>query len=117
MSSRGDSVRSIGYRAILTPRALKDADEAVSAIARGAPAAAERWISGLDRAVASLSRFPHRCAFALEELRFRIGLRALVYGNYRILFTIEEGPRLVNVLRVWHGARDSITRPELDQKS
>jgi plasmid stabilization system protein ParE len=115
MSSCGGSGRSTRYRTRLAPRAPKDVEEIYSLIACDSPLAAERWYEELTRAIASLSTFPFRCPIvrvgSLEDRE----LHHLVFGNYRILFTIDEGRRSVDVLRVWHGARHSITRSELDQ--
>ena len=32
-------------------------------------------------------------------------IREIVYGNYRMFYEVLEQSQVVNVLRVWHGAR------------
>ena len=73
--------------------------------------AAERWFADLLGAVMSLSRFPHRCPLAPEDERVRLGVRQLILGNYRILFTINEVNRTVNVPLIRHCAR-RLAKPE-----
>ena len=105
MNSRDDSGRSTLYQTILAPRALTEAEAAYAYIARDSHRAAERWFADLLEAVECLSRFPQRCPPAPEDERFRIGLRHLILGNYRILFTIDEVSKTVHVPLIRHGAR------------
>jgi len=64
-------------------------------------------------AVASLARFPRRCAHAPEEPRLRIGLRQLMFGNYRILFTVDDEHHVVTVPHIRHGSRKAFSAEEL----
>lgn len=116
MSSSGDSERSTLYRTLLAPRALTDVERIYEYIAADAPLAAERWVESIFEAVEGLSRFPRRCAHAPEDEGLRIGLRQLVHGNYRILFTIDEERRLVKVPHIRHGARRALTADDLAEE-
>jgi plasmid stabilization system protein ParE len=68
-----------------------------------------RWFIALEEAIASLAKFPERCALAPETLRFPFEVRQLLYGRkphvYRILFTIQG--ETVNILRIRHGRREA----------
>ena len=71
--------------------------------------AADRFVLELDRQVATLERFPERCALIPENDLMGTSYRHLLYGDYRTLFRIAG--RRVIVLRIVHGARllDSTT--------
>lgn len=77
-------------------------------IAERAGKAALRWFGGLERAIASLTRMPHRCALVHNLGGFPSEVRHLLYGTrphlYRIVFTIQG--EVVYILHVWHGRRD-----------
>jgi plasmid stabilization system protein ParE len=64
---------------------------------------AVEWFQGLEEAMASLGRFPKRCAKAPEDAFFDEEIRQLLLEPYRILFTIRPGR--VDVLHVRHMAR------------
>ncbi len=59
---------------------------------------------------------PERCSIAAESEELGQEIRELLLGRrrykYRILFKLSG--RLVVILRVWHGSRDSITREEIE---
>jgi plasmid stabilization system protein ParE len=77
------------------------------------PAAAEKWLSGLYKAIDSLQTRPLRCPFAAENDRFPADIRELLYGRsgrrrhkHRIIFTVRDDT--VYVLYVRHTARDEL---------
>ena len=59
---------------------------------------------------------PERCSIAAESEDLGQEIRELLLGRrrykYRILFKLSG--RLVVILRIWHGSRDSITREEIE---
>jgi plasmid stabilization system protein ParE len=72
-------------------------------IARDKPRAAKKWVAELRRQIRSLSRFPHRCEVIPEADEFGVDFRHLLFGSYRVIFSVE--PDKVVVLRVIHSAR------------
>ncbi len=97
----------MNFRVVTEPQAEDDITEAYLWIAERAPMNAVRWERGLEQAINSLETFPNRCAIAPESETFLMEIRQLLYGNYRILFTIQE--RTVHVLHVRHGAREYLS--------
>ena len=95
-----------------TNKALTDAGEAYFWINEQSEGAALRWYEGLMKAFRSLEKNPLRCPLAPESASFEEEIRQLIYGKYRILFTVEG--ETVFVLRVRHGAREYL-RPEEDE--
>ncbi len=95
------------YKVEPTRKALEDADEAFLWIYQEAPDASLRWYEGLLKAFKSLAKNPLRCGLAQESILFESEIRQLLYGRYRILFTIKQ--KTVFVIRVRHGARKHLT--------
>jgi toxin ParE1/3/4 len=81
-------------------REIEGIEEWISA---DSPEAAGRWMGGLLDAVDRLERMPSRCPLAPENESHAEEIRQMIYGRYRILFTIQPG-RVV-ILHVRHGAR------------
>jgi plasmid stabilization system protein ParE len=74
------------------------------------PDQAGRWQDGIEKAILSLSEFPARCPLAPEDDMFSVSVRQLLFGRYRILFTLvdtdeDSEPDTVRILHVRHGAR------------
>jgi plasmid stabilization system protein ParE len=77
------------------------------------PAAAEKWLAGLYKAIDALQSRPLRCPVAAENDKFPEEIRELLYGRggkrkhkHRIIFTIRHDT--VYVLYVRHTARDEL---------
>jgi plasmid stabilization system protein ParE len=101
------------YRVEPTDKALVDAGEAYFWINEQSEEAALWWYEGLMKAFRSLERNPLRCPLAPESAFFEEEIRQLIYGRYRILFTVAG--ETVFVLRVRHGAQEYL-KPE-DEKT
>lgn len=99
-----------------TDVADSEVQEILTWLIENAPEYMERWQEGLERSVSSLSQFPTRCPLAPEDNVFDIEVRQLLYGPYRILFTLVDVDQngemdTVRILHVRHGARRWINEP------
>ena len=69
---------------------------------------AERWYKDLRGTIQSLRTHPDRCALTPENRR----LRHLLYGRkphvYRVIYSIKQGQKQVDVLHIRHGARKMV---------
>jgi plasmid stabilization system protein ParE len=106
----------VSYRVIVTPTADAEAMESFRWYAGRSRTAANRWYSGLKRALGRLIESPDRFPISPEDSEvLGCEARMLLYGRrrgtYRILYTIREDT--VWVLRIRHGARGPI-EPESD---
>lgn len=101
----------MSYRVLIQPPAADDLDDAFRWIARASPSRAARWLDDVFAAIQTLSEFPRRCPLALESDAFSEEIRQLLYGDFRILFDIEDD--IVRVLHVRHGARRPLSLDEL----
>jgi plasmid stabilization system protein ParE len=100
------------YRVEPTDKALVDAGEAYFWLSEQSASAALRWYEGLLKTLGSLEKNPLRCRLAPENAVFEEEIRQLIYGKYRILFTVTS--ETVFVLRIRHGAREYL-EPEDDK--
>jgi plasmid stabilization system protein ParE len=91
------------YRIDVTEPANGEIEEIEDWIAAESPVAAERWAAGLFEVLRSLDTMPARCPLAPEDQDHSEEIRQLIYGRYRVLFTIR--PDRVEILHVRHGAR------------
>ena len=68
---------------------------------------ARAWFNGLEAVILSLDEHPGRGAMIPEDR----DLRQVLYGErphiYRIIYAIDEPGRIVRVLDIRHGARQS----------
>lgn len=110
------SGESLGYKVEITDSALEDAEEYAQYIRleKREPRAAERWFRDLISAILSLEKFPSRCARIPEADEFALELRHLIYHSHRIIFLVDSKRKAVNVLRVYHGARRPLRRPDIE---
>jgi plasmid stabilization system protein ParE len=106
----------MSYRVIVQPPAQADIEAAYLYIRERAPATADRWLDGLEKAIAELDRLPKRCGLARESKEFTEEIRQFLYGRgywkYRILFVIRG--KAVRVLHVRHGAQRAMRADEIE---
>jgi len=95
------------------PRAEADLDDIFLFIRAPESPPAERWFIGLLDAIASLDHLPQRHPVAHEDPT----LRHLLYGNkphiYRVIYSIDEARRRVEVLHIRHHARKPFRAEDL----
>jgi len=110
----------MAYAVELTRRAERDLDDLYEFLSAEHSAVARRWFNGLENAIFTLERFPRRCPRAPEARSARRHLRHLLYGTkpniYRVLYEIDETRKLVRVLTIRHGARDTLIARELSEE-
>jgi plasmid stabilization system protein ParE len=104
------------YRVILTEKAETDVDLILKWFSdHRATDAGASWFRQLLIRLDTLEENPERCPLPAESAVIERDLRELLLGRgrykYRLLFDVVG--RTVRVLRVWHGARQSITREEV----
>ena len=91
------------FRVTIHLTAVADLEGVFAWIAEQSPANAARWYERLLENIRSLARFPQRCPIAPEGDSFGREIRQLLFGDYRILFTIVG--REVHVLSIRHAMR------------
>lgn len=94
----------MAFKIVWTEPAIEHLREVCSYIADDSPGAAEKLGADILRHVEILADFPLiGTHYRREELR---GVREILCGNYRIFYRVHRRPDLVEVLTIWHAARD-----------
>jgi plasmid stabilization system protein ParE len=95
----------MAYEVRLSPLAVRNLVQIYRAIEAGTSHPAAEWYLGLRDAVCSLEDLPLRGRIAPDKPAFH----QILYGNkphfYRILYTIDEAAKVVNIAQIRHGAR------------
>jgi len=95
----------MAYEIRLAKRAIHDLRHIYKTIEAETSLAADVWFRGLESLILSLETHPAHGTVTRE----RSHLRHLLYGNkphiYRILYTLDENTKVVNVAQIRHGAR------------
>jgi plasmid stabilization system protein ParE len=96
----------------LSSRAKRDIEDAFEYIRADSPGNAVRWRRRLEEKLKRLARMPEAFGFAPENHDAQSDVRQLLFGRYRILYTLRRDH--VFVLTVRHGARLFLTGEEID---
>jgi len=94
------------FKTRITSPANRDALAAYSWLYKESPDAANVWYQELFEAISTLRDNPARCALAPEDILLDREIRQLLYGRYRILYTISEDT--VVILRVRHSSQQNV---------
>ncbi|WP_028895270.1 type II toxin-antitoxin system RelE/ParE family toxin [Syntrophorhabdus aromaticivorans] len=86
-------------RILWSPLAIDRVAEIAEYIAADNPSAAENWVSTVFEKVEELKKFPE-IGRVVPEIDNK-SIRELIYGNYRIVYHVEE--TRLSVLTVRHG--------------
>ena len=95
------------FKVIWSDAAIADIHDICSFIAQHDPQAAGRTGRGILKHVRILESFPF--IGPTYPRGSRGSLREIVFRSYRIFYDVSESPRSVEILHVWHGAREEPT--------
>lgn len=96
------------FKVVWSPSARLDLMDIVTYIAEDNPALAEKFGTSLIEASKTLKRFEKQGRVVPEfELE---NLRELIHKRYRIIYRVKRREELIEIVRLWHGARG---KPEL----
>jgi toxin ParE1/3/4 len=99
------------FRVEIGDNAKHDVQSIHDYIARDKKRAAAKWVREFYRYARSLRQQPFRYEIIPEVGDIGMPFRHLLHGNYRIIYLVDEGQRIVSVARVIHARR--ILRPSL----
>ena len=91
------------YKIVWTLRSREDLREIATFISKDNPAAAIKLGDIIFKRVESLQEFPELGRMLPE--RGQPEIRELVVKNYRIIYRIRREAKMLEIWRVWHGAR------------
>ena len=84
---------------IWSPLAVERASEIAEYIAQDNPTVAENWVNSVFTRVEQLKKFPESGRI-VPEIKINF-FRELIYGNYRIIYRLEENR--ISILTIRHG--------------
>lgn len=96
----------MSYQVEISERALLEARSAALWMAQFSEEKATIWYFDLSAAIQSLENMPFRCSPAPENKSFGFEIRHLIFGKYRILFTVED--ETVYILNVRHSTQKTL---------
>ena len=91
------------FKIVWTALAREDLREIVTYVARDNPGAARRVGETILGSVEMLAGMPRLGRIVPERNDPKI--REIIRGNYRIVYRVRDEPCVIEVWRVWHGAR------------
>lgn len=103
----------MAYIIKFSARAFRDIDSIVTYIQADSSANATRWRKRLKQKLLSLCTMPEACGYAPENDDTQSEVRQLLFGSYRVLFTVTENT--VFLLTIRHCSRRNIAGDELDK--
>jgi plasmid stabilization system protein ParE len=101
------------YEVCVAGQVEKQIEEVADYISsKSSPETAKRWTCAVRERMSRLKSFPFKHGLAPEAFDLGIQLRQIVFGSYRVLYTVTD--KTVNVIMLRHSARQPI---ELDDLS
>jgi plasmid stabilization system protein ParE len=104
------------YQVLIQPPAQADIEAAYLYLRERSESAADRWLGGMESAIASLDSFPQRHGLAREDREFPEEIRQLLYGRrsgrFRVLYVVRG--KVVHVLHVRHAAQRALQPGEIE---
>ena len=97
----------------ITDPARDDIDDAVAFIAQKSQPAARKWKTELQALILSLQKMPGRFAVIHEATELGMPYRSAPHHSHRVIFRIDEQKSTVYVVRVYHGARRSLSHNDI----
>lgn len=92
----------MGFRVVYRKRALNDLSRLVRRIARDGPSEAVRFGEALVNEAEQLSFSPRRgIAYDLRR-----EIYSIPFPPYRLYYRVLEKRQTIEVLKIWHGARE-----------
>jgi toxin ParE1/3/4 len=93
----------VDFKIVWTLRSREDLRDIATFIAKDNPAAALKLGDLIFARVDTLEKFPELGRVVPE--RNQPNLREIVVKNYRIVYRLRQKEKVLEILRVWHGAR------------
>jgi len=93
----------IRYKINIAPEAAKEIEDIYLYIADDSPNNAAKWYFAIHDKINTLKDFPESCPIAYEDRFYDFQIRNLIFGNYRVIYRIQED--IIQILHVKHTAQ------------
>lgn len=104
----------MGFKVVVIPTARADLEEYADWIAEDSPDQARKWLIEAWETIFSLREMPARFAIIDEAEELGAEVRDVLHHSHRIVYRVREDEQIVEVLRVWHGARRAISQADVE---
>ena len=103
------------YKVLIAQTAIRDAQEYASFIIQSTKSTtpARKWLDELYEEINSRSDNPSRFSVIDEAEELGFPYRSFIYHSHRVIFAVLETEQIVMVHRIYHGARDQLTKLEV----
>ena len=101
------------YKVRVTDRGMQEIQAAAEYIAQDSPEASQRWRRAIRERILGLNVFPLRYGMAPEAQDLEVSLRQMLFGSYRVLYTVTD--KEVVVWGIRHSARQPIVPEDLQE--
>ncbi|MBS1717829.1 MAG: type II toxin-antitoxin system RelE/ParE family toxin [Armatimonadetes bacterium] len=103
----------MAYEVVVMPSAEADLLEYADFIAADSRQQAAKWLSRAWEIIFSLSDNPRKFALIEEAEELGAEIRDVLHYSHRIVYRVREDEQVVEILRVYHGARKPISNRDL----
>lgn len=96
------------------PSAQRDLEEYAAVVAIDSQDRASKWLQEAWEKIFSLSDMPKRFSNVPESNALVGDVRDMLHYSHRIVYRVKESEQVVEILRVWHGARRGLDEIDVD---
>lgn len=97
------------YKILITASAEIDLESYASWIFNDSPTNSRKWLSEAWQLIFSLSEMPERFSIAPESPISGHEVRSVPHYSHRIVYRVRPEIGVVEILRIWHSARQPMT--------
>ena len=108
---------SSAFQVKVARRALRDMRESAAYIRQRSPLAATKWLRELLGSIQNLKQLPYRHPSLAIEDEPTNSYRRFLHYSHQVIYRVDEGARIVYVVRVYHSARGPISWQELETEN
>lgn len=102
------------FKVLVTDEAALDLQKHADLIAKDSVLYSQKWFEEAWNKIFSLRENPLRNAVTDIGVKMEIELREMLHYSHRIFYWVDESTSTVEVLRIWHQARQDIQRSDLN---
>lgn len=104
----------MAYRVTLVDLAEAELSEYVETLRKESESAAVRWFEAFIKLQDEIAEYPAAFSLAPEAFLSRRRWQSANFYSHRVIFRVIEEEGLIEILRVYHGARRPLRRTDVD---
>lgn len=104
----------MAYRVTLVDLAEADLADYIQVLRAESESVAKRWLKAFIKLQDEIAENPFVFSLAPEVFLLRRQWRSANFFSHRVIFRVSDEENLVEILRVYHGARRPLRRTDVD---